>query len=90
MRLGSLGLERYSTAAAPETVAAWRVEVGGVTLWHNPACGTSRRVLEAVRAAGHEPTVVEYLKVGWTRAELGRLLSYADVCWRMLMYADVC
>ena len=45
-----------------------------VTVRHNSNCGTSRRVLEAVRASGREPTVVEYMKTGWTRAELERLL----------------
>lgn len=37
-----------------------------VTVYHNPKCGTSRNVLEMVRAAGVEPEVVEYLKTGWT------------------------
>ena len=46
-----------------------------VTIFHNPACGTSRKVLAMIRAAGHEPKVVEYLKVGWTRAQLEGLLG---------------
>ena len=46
-----------------------------VTIHHNPACGTSRNTLEMIRAKGIEPTVVEYLKTGWTRAELERLLA---------------
>jgi arsenate reductase len=46
-----------------------------VTVFHNPACGTSRNVLEAVRAAGHTPTVVEYLKAGWTKSQLTALLA---------------
>jgi arsenate reductase len=33
-----------------------------VTIWHNPACGTSRNTLAMIRATGVEPTVVEYLK----------------------------
>jgi len=37
-----------------------------VTVYHNPKCGTSRNVLEMVRASGVEPEVVEYLKAGWT------------------------
>ena len=44
-------------------------------VYHNPSCSTSRRVLDAVRAAGHEPRVIEYLQTGWTRAELERLLA---------------
>jgi len=46
-----------------------------VTIFHNPVCGTSRNVLAAVREAGHEPTVVEYLKTGWTEAQLKDLLA---------------
>lgn len=41
-----------------------------ITIWHNPKCGTSRNVLEMVRASGVEPTVVDYLKTGWDRATL--------------------
>lgn len=46
-----------------------------VTIYHNPKCGTSRNALAMIRAAGHEPTIVEYLKAGWTRALLGELLA---------------
>lgn len=46
-----------------------------VTIFHNPACGTSRKTLEAIRAAGIEPKVVEYLKAGWTKTELKRILK---------------
>jgi arsenate reductase (glutaredoxin) len=46
-----------------------------VTIYHNPNCGTSRNTLAAIRAAGIEPEVVEYLKVGWTRPQLEELLA---------------
>jgi arsenate reductase len=46
-----------------------------VTIFHNPACGTSRKTLERIRAAGIEPNVVEYLKAGWTKPQLERLLK---------------
>lgn len=46
-----------------------------VTIFHNPACGTSRNVVAMVRAAGYEPNVVEYLQVGWTQAQLEKLLG---------------
>ena len=46
-----------------------------VTVFHNPACGTSRNVVAAVEAAGHAPTVVEYLKAGWTVPQLRDLLA---------------
>lgn len=42
-----------------------------VTIWHNPACGTSRNTLAMIRAAGIEPTVVEYLKAPTTREGAG-------------------
>ena len=46
-----------------------------VTIFHNPACGTSRNTLAMIRAAGYEPTVIEYLKAGWTRQKLEELLA---------------
>jgi len=46
-----------------------------ITIYHNPACGTSRNTLAMIRAAGYEPTIVEYLKTGWTRAQLEDLLA---------------
>lgn len=46
-----------------------------IVIFHNPACGTSRNTLALIRDAGHEPTVVEYLKTGWTRPQLDALLS---------------
>ena len=48
-----------------------------ITIFHNPACGTSRNVVAMVREAGHEPTVVEYLTAGWTREQLTDLLAKA-------------
>lgn len=38
-----------------------------ITIYHNPACGTSRNTPAMIRAAGYEPTVIEYLQAGWTR-----------------------
>jgi arsenate reductase len=46
-----------------------------ITVFHNPNCGTSRNVVEMIRAAGYDPEIVEYLKVGWTRAQLDELLA---------------
>ena len=46
-----------------------------VTVFHNPACGTSRNVVAAVKEAGYEPQVIEYLKAGWTKAQLKDLLG---------------
>ncbi len=46
-----------------------------VTIYHNPACGTSRNTLALLREKGLEPTVVEYLKAGWTKPQLQDLLK---------------
>jgi len=46
-----------------------------VTIYHNPACGTSRNTLAMIRASGVEPSVVEYVKAGWTETQLKDLLA---------------
>ncbi|MDB5472334.1 MAG: arsC [Caulobacter sp.] len=46
-----------------------------VTIFHNPSCGASRNTLEILRERGIEPTVVEYLKAGWTKPQLQGLLK---------------
>jgi arsenate reductase len=46
-----------------------------VTIFHNPACSTSRKALEAIRAAGLQPKVIDYLKTGWTVPQLKELLQ---------------
>ena len=46
-----------------------------VTIYHNPACGTSRNTLAKIREAGIEPKVVEYLKDGWTKPQLKEILE---------------
>nr|MEA2798484.1 hypothetical protein [Phenylobacterium sp.] len=46
-----------------------------ITIYHNPGCGTSRNTLALLREKGIEPTVVEYLKAGWTKGQLQDLLK---------------
>lgn len=46
-----------------------------VTIYHNPACGTSRNVLALIREAGIEPTIVEYLKTPPDRKLLRKLIG---------------
>ncbi|WP_420103714.1 arsenate reductase (glutaredoxin) [Bosea sp. (in: a-proteobacteria)] len=46
-----------------------------ITIFHNPACGTSRNALAMIRAAGYEPTIVPYLETGWRREQLQELLK---------------
>jgi arsenate reductase (glutaredoxin) len=53
-----------------------------VTIYHNPACGTSRNTLEMIRNAGIEPTVIEYLETPPSRAELARMIADAGLTVR--------
>ena len=50
-----------------------------VTIYHNPACGTSRKTLDILREKGDEPKVVEYLKTPPSRDELERLYDRAGL-----------
>ncbi len=49
--------------------------MAGITIWHNPNCGTSRTALALLRAAGHDVTVVEYLKTPPDAATLARVAA---------------
>jgi len=57
----------------------------GVTIYHNPRCGTSRNVLGLIRNAGIEPTIVEYLNHPPSRAELVSLIARMGISARALM-----
>jgi arsenate reductase (glutaredoxin) len=50
-----------------------------VVIHHNPDCGTSRNVLAIIEAAGYKPTVIDYLKTGWTRPQLEGLFAAAGL-----------
>jgi arsenate reductase (glutaredoxin) len=50
-----------------------------VTIYHNPACGTSRNVLALIRGTGEEPVVIEYLKTPPSREELVGLIRRMGV-----------
>ncbi|WP_184719093.1 arsenate reductase (glutaredoxin) [Caulobacter sp.] len=56
-----------------------------ITIFHNPACGTSRNTVAMVEAAGYAPKVVEYLEAGWTHEQLRELASEAGLTFRQLM-----
>lgn len=53
-----------------------------VTIYHNPACGTSRNVLELIRHAGIEPVVIEYLQTPPSRQDLKRMIADAGLTVR--------
>lgn len=56
-----------------------------VTIYHNPACSTSRKTLAAIREAGAEPKVIEYLKTPPGRSELVSLLQRMGMTPRALL-----
>jgi arsenate reductase (glutaredoxin) len=56
-----------------------------VTIYHNPACGTSRNTLGLIRNAGIEPTVIEYLKTPPDRSTLESLIQRVGIRPRDLL-----
>jgi arsenate reductase len=56
-----------------------------ITIYHNPACGTSRNVLGLIRAAGIEPTIIEYLKTPPSRETLLDLIAAMKISVRYLL-----
>ena len=56
-----------------------------ITIYHNPACGTSRNTLALIRNSGVEPQVVEYLKTPPSRDELKVLLLRLGMTVRELL-----
>lgn len=50
-----------------------------IVIHHNPECGTSRNVLEIIRAFAEEPVIIEYIKEGWSKAQLQALFAAADI-----------
>lgn len=61
------------------------VDAPPVTIYHNPACGTSRNALALIRNAGVEPTVIEYLMNPPDRATLERLIGQMRITPRELL-----
>jgi arsenate reductase len=57
----------------------------GSTIYHNPACGTSRNTLAILRHAGIEPTVVEYLKTPPSKEQLRKLVADAGLAVRGIL-----
>lgn len=56
-----------------------------ITIYHNPACGTSRNTLAMLRASGAEPIVIEYLKTPPSRARLEELIAAMGIAPRALL-----
>ena len=56
-----------------------------VSIYHNPACGTSRNTLAMIRQSGEEPEVIEYLKNSPSRARLVELIAAMGIPVRALL-----
>jgi arsenate reductase len=56
-----------------------------VTIYHNPACGTSRNTLAMIRATGCEPAIIEYLKTPPSRDRLVALIALMGITPRALL-----
>lgn len=56
-----------------------------ITIWHNPACGTSRNTLAMIRASGEDPVVIEYLRTPPDRARLTGLIAAMAITPRALL-----
>ncbi|HVE22347.1 MAG TPA: arsenate reductase (glutaredoxin) [Acidocella sp.] len=56
-----------------------------ITIYHNPACGTSRNVLGLIRNSGTEPVVIEYLQTPPSHAELVSLIARMGISVRDLL-----
>lgn len=56
-----------------------------ITIYHNPACGTSRNTLAMIRNSGMEPNIVRYLETPPARSELVRLMSAMGISARELL-----
>jgi arsenate reductase len=56
-----------------------------VTIYHNPACGTSRNTLAIIEASGETPVVIEYLKHPPDRARLKELIAAMGIAPRALL-----
>ena len=56
-----------------------------ITIYHNPACGTSRNTLAMIRNSGAEPEVIEYLKTPPSKEKLQQLVQAMGITPRELL-----
>lgn len=56
-----------------------------ITIYHNPACGTSRNTLALIRNSGEEPEVIEYLQTPPSKATLQSLITAMGIGTRALL-----
>ncbi|MCS3831854.1 arsenate reductase [Aeromonas veronii] len=63
--------------------------MSAITIYHNPACGTSRNTLELIRNSGVEPTVIHYLETPPSRDQLVVLIAAMGMPVRDLLRKNV-
>lgn len=63
--------------------------MSNITIYHNPACGTSRNTLEMIRNSGTEPEIILYLETPPSRDELVKLLAEMGISPRDLLRKNV-
>ncbi|EGT0653172.1 glutaredoxin-dependent arsenate reductase [Citrobacter koseri] len=63
--------------------------MSNITIYHNPACGTSRNTLEMIRNSGTEPNVILYLENPPSRDEVLKLIADMGITVRALLRKNV-
>ncbi|EAM2687105.1 glutaredoxin-dependent arsenate reductase [Salmonella enterica] len=63
--------------------------MSNITIYHNPACGTSRNTLEMIRNSGTEPTIIHYLETPPSHDELVKLIADMGMTVRALLRQNV-
>lgn len=63
--------------------------MSNITIYHNPACATSRNTLEMIRNSGTEPTIIYYLETPPSRDELIKLIADMAISVRELLRKNV-
>lgn len=63
--------------------------MSNITIYHNPACGTSRNTLEMIHNSGAEPTIIHYLETPPTHDELVKLIADMGIAVRALLRTNV-
>lgn len=63
--------------------------MSNITIYHNPACGTSRNTLEMIRNSRTEPTIIHYLETPPSRDELVKLIADMGISVRALLRKNV-
>jgi arsenate reductase len=80
-----LGAIRTASGGLVASRLLWSSYGMTVTIYHNPACGTSRNVLALIRNTGQEPRIIEYLKTPPSREELVTLIERMGISVRALL-----